>query len=184
MFSFDWLTQNYIEMEEMNMLRTATRTGALKICLRPIDFNIHSLYCHHCKLRVHHSIEMSAILWLNIWIWYSRVMLLRARTNEWQIHSIAVVCFWPNLTTDLRDLSRWNTCMKTIRFDHLRYCSDNDQCQSKFKCRHFTICMADWREVVCVFVCVIRQQTKTRILMNDQIIRLLLQDLYFFILAK
>jgi hypothetical protein len=121
MFSFDWLTQNYIEMEEMNMLRTATRTGALKICLRPIDFNIHSLCCHHCKLRVHHSIEMSAILWLNIWIWYSRVMLLRARTNEWQIHSIAVVCFWPNLTTDLRDLSHWNTCMKTIRFDHLRY---------------------------------------------------------------
>jgi len=89
----------------MNTLRTVTRTGALKICLKPIDFNIHSFCCHHSKLRVYHCIEMSAILWLNIWIWYSRVMLLRAHTNEWQIHSIAVVCFWSNLTTDLRDLS-------------------------------------------------------------------------------
>jgi hypothetical protein len=154
MFSFDRLTQNYIEMEEMNILRTVTRIGALKICLEPIHFSIHSLCCHHSKLHVHHSIEMSAILWLNIWIWYSRVMLLRARTNEWQIHSIAAVYFWSSLTTDLRDLSYWNTCMKSIRFDHLRFCSDNDQCQTKLKCRDLTTCMAEWRKRVCVCACV------------------------------
>ena len=129
-----------------------TRTGALKICLKPINFNIHSFCCHHNKLRVYHSIEMSAILWLNIWIWYSRVMLLRARTNEWQIHSIAVVCFWSSLTTDLRELSHWNTRMKTIRFDHLRCCYYNDQCQSKFKCHHFTTCMANWRKVWIIWI--------------------------------
>jgi hypothetical protein len=154
MFSFDWLTRNSIEMEKMNILRTLTHISALKIYLEPIDFSIHSLCCHHSKLRVRHSIEISAILWLNIWIWYSRVTLLRARTNEWQIHSIAVVCFWSNQTTDLRDLSRWNTCMKSISFDHLRCCSDNDRCQTKFKCRDFTICMANRRKVVCVCVCV------------------------------
>jgi hypothetical protein len=148
-FCIGWLTQNSIEMEKMNIFRTVTRIGALKICLKPMDFSIHSLCCHHSKLRVHQPIEMSAVLWLNIWIWYSHVTLLRARTNEWQIYSIAVVCLWSSLTTDLWDISHWNTWMETIRFDHLFSCSDDD-CQPKFKCRDFTTCMADWRNVVYV----------------------------------
>jgi len=158
MFSFDWLTQNSIEMKEMNLLQTVTRISALKICSEPIDFSIHSLCCHHSKLRVHHSIEMSAILWLNIWIWYSRVMLLREHTNEWQIHSIAVVCFWSSLTTDLRDLSHWNTCMKGIRFDHLGCCSDNDY-QVQVSCLHS---MHSRLKKLCVCVCVCNLTTNVK----------------------
>jgi hypothetical protein len=94
----------------MYVLPSVTFICALTVRLKPIDFIVFHCFCCHCsKLHVHHSIETSAMLWLNIRIWYPCIMLQSRHTDQWQIHS--VVCLWSDLAAGV---SIYAYCESTV----------------------------------------------------------------------